>query len=115
MKKSGEMKVFFFHVSTALMGLGFLILEVSRSHSDTPQSVGLLWTSHRPVAETSTLQQTLTRDKQLRYRLDSNPQSQQASGQYIYPYNLNVGTRSICVVSFTSWLIYLKRQSQLVG
>ena len=25
----------------------------SRSHSDTPQSVGLLWTNDRPVAETS--------------------------------------------------------------
>jgi len=81
MKKLGEMKLFFFHVSTALMGLGFLILEVSRSHSDTPHSVGLLWTSHRPVAETSTLQLTLTRDRHPCYRLDSKPQSQQASGQ----------------------------------
>jgi len=26
----------------------------SRSHSDTPHSVGLLWTSDRPEAETST-------------------------------------------------------------
>ena len=29
-------------------------VEVSRSHSDTPHSVGLLCTSDRPVAETST-------------------------------------------------------------
>jgi len=87
MKKLGEMKVFFFHVSTELVGLGLLILEVSRSHSDTPQSVGLLWTSHRPVAETSTLPQTLTRDRHPCYRLDSNPQSQQASGQYITIYS----------------------------
>jgi hypothetical protein len=28
--------------------------EVSRSHSDTPQSVELLWTSDQAVAETST-------------------------------------------------------------
>jgi hypothetical protein len=83
MKKLGEMKVFFFHVSTALVGLGLLILVGSRSHSDTPQLVGLLWTSHRPVAETSTLQQTLTKDRHPCYRLDSNPQFQQTSGQYI--------------------------------
>jgi hypothetical protein len=38
------------------VGLGLLIVEVSRSHSDTPHSVGLLWTSDRPVAETSTWQ-----------------------------------------------------------
>jgi len=28
------------------------------THNDTPQSVGLLWTSDRPVAETSTWQRT---------------------------------------------------------
>jgi len=36
-----------------LMGRGLLIHEVSRSHSDTPQSVGLLWTRDRFAAETS--------------------------------------------------------------
>jgi hypothetical protein len=35
----------FFHFSTALVVLGFLIIDVSRSHSDTSDSVGLLWTS----------------------------------------------------------------------
>jgi hypothetical protein len=35
-------------------GHGLLILEVSKSHSDIPQSVGLLWTSYQLVAETST-------------------------------------------------------------
>jgi len=35
----------------------------SRTHSDTPQSVGLLWTSDRPVTDTSTWHQTtFTRD-----------------------------------------------------
>jgi hypothetical protein len=34
------------------VGLGFLIVEVLRYHSDTPHSVGLLWTSDRPVAGT---------------------------------------------------------------
>jgi hypothetical protein len=37
-----------------LGGLGLLTIEDSRSHSDTPHSVGLLWTSDQPVAETST-------------------------------------------------------------
>jgi hypothetical protein len=47
----------------------------SRSHSlDTPHSVGLLWTTHQPDAETSTSQHP-----QQSPRLDSNPRSQQAS------------------------------------
>ena len=53
----------FSHGSTALVGQGFVIVEVWRSHSDTPHSVGLLWTSDRPVAEDSTRQHIiLTRD-----------------------------------------------------
>jgi len=54
----------------------------SRSHSlDTPQSVGLLWASDLPDAQTSTWQHTaLTKDKHPWPRRDSNSQSQQASG-----------------------------------
>jgi len=37
-----------------LVGQGLLIIEASQSHSDTPQSVGLIWTSDQPNAETST-------------------------------------------------------------
>jgi len=33
---------------------GIFIIEASRSPSDTAQSVGLLWASDQPVAETST-------------------------------------------------------------
>jgi len=43
----------FFNDLTALIGQGLLIVEASRSYSDTPHSVGLLWTNDRPVAETS--------------------------------------------------------------
>jgi hypothetical protein len=43
----------FFHCSAVLLSLDLLIVHVSRSHSDTPHSVGLLWTSDRPVAEKS--------------------------------------------------------------
>jgi hypothetical protein len=41
----------FSHGSTAQRGL---LYEVPGSRSDTPHSVGLLWTSDRPIAETST-------------------------------------------------------------
>jgi hypothetical protein len=40
------------------VGLGFLIVEVSRSHSDKPHSVRLLWTSVQLAAENSTWQYT---------------------------------------------------------
>jgi hypothetical protein len=38
-----------------MRGQGLLTVEASRSHSDTPHSVGLLWTSDQPDAETSEL------------------------------------------------------------
>jgi len=38
-----------------LVGQGLLTVGVSRSYSDTPQSIELLRTSDRPDAETSTL------------------------------------------------------------
>jgi hypothetical protein len=37
-----------------LVGLGLLIIEASRSHSDTPQSIGFLRMSDQPDAGTST-------------------------------------------------------------
>ena len=40
------------------VGQGLFIIEASHSHLDTPHSVGLLWTSDQPVAETSTCQHT---------------------------------------------------------
>jgi len=42
-----------FHGSTALMGLGLLIVELEKPQTYTPHSVGLLWMSDRPVAETA--------------------------------------------------------------
>ena len=48
-------ELFFSVVLRPNAGHGLLILEVSRNtHNDAPQSVGLLWTSDQPVAETST-------------------------------------------------------------
>jgi len=37
-----------------LVDQGLLIFETCLSHSDTPQSVGLLWKNDRPDAETPT-------------------------------------------------------------
>jgi len=68
------------------VGQVLLIMEDSRSHSETPHSVGLLWTSDQPVAETSTWQHTtLTWDRHPWPRQDSNPQSQQKRGRRLTP------------------------------
>jgi len=68
------------YISTALVGLAILTLGVSRSHSDTPQSVGLLWRCDRPIAQISTwLRTILTRNWHSCARQDLNPQSQQMS------------------------------------
>ena len=45
---------FFFRGSTTLFGLGLLTGDISFSHSDTPHSVRLLWTSDQLVAENCT-------------------------------------------------------------
>jgi len=48
----------------ALQGQVILIIEASRSHSDTPRSVGLLCTSDQPDADVSTWQHaTITRER----------------------------------------------------
>ena len=44
----------FFFFLDSLVCQGLLIIHISRSHSDTPQSVGLLRTSDQPVLENST-------------------------------------------------------------
>jgi len=63
------------------MGLGVLTFEVPRSHSDILHLVGLLLTSDRSFAGTSTWRYTtLTRDRLPFPRQDSKPQTQQASG-----------------------------------
>jgi hypothetical protein len=54
---------FFLWRNSPLVGQNLLTVEASRSHLDTPLSVGLLWTSDQLVAENSTCQHTtLTRD-----------------------------------------------------
>jgi len=63
-------------VQQLLVSQGLLIVETSRSHS-----VGLLWTSDQPDAETSTWHHTtLTIIRHPSLPRVSNPQCQQASG-----------------------------------
>ena len=47
--------------------LGLPIFEVSRSHLDTTNSVGLLWKSDWPVAETSTLKHQHSQETRYKY------------------------------------------------
>jgi hypothetical protein len=71
--------IFFPVAQQPLVGQGLLNIEASQSQSDTPQSVGLLWTNDQPEAKTSTSQNaTVTRHIRPCPRGDSNPQSQQA-------------------------------------
>ena len=54
---------FFFHNAKPPVGQDLFIIEASPSHTNTPHSVGLLWTSDQPDAETYTSQHTtLPRD-----------------------------------------------------
>jgi hypothetical protein len=105
------------------VGQGLLIFGASRSHSDTPQSVGLLWMGDQPVAETSIrhahththTHKTLTRDRHQWPRRDSNPQSGQASGLRHTPYvarTLEIGGTLMLervLVKFwcNSWVIFI--------
>ena len=50
--------VFFNMAQQPPVGQGLLITEASRSHSETQHSIGLLWKSDQPDAETSTWHHT---------------------------------------------------------
>ena len=104
---------YFFHGSTALVGLRLLTVEVSRSQSDTPQSVGLLWTRDQPVAETSTWQHKTftetdihavggirTRDSIQRAAADPRlrPRGQRNRPQFQLPLDASKRHISLCVV-----------------
>jgi len=62
--KAASLNLYFFMVLQLLVGQGLLMFETSRSHSDTPHTVGLPLTSEESVAQTSTWQHTtLTTDR----------------------------------------------------
>ena len=73
---------------------GLPIIDTLPSHSDTEQSVGLLWTNDRPDAQTSTRQHTtVPRDGH------SNPQYQQASGRRPRPETARPPRSARCLYS----------------
>ena len=72
---------FFYSGAIALFGVSLLIVRDSRSHSDTPHSVGLLWTSDQPDAETSVWQHTIRTRDILALGGIRTHKSQQASGR----------------------------------
>jgi hypothetical protein len=51
------------------------------THNDASLSVGLLWTSDQPVAETFTDNTKHSQQTHIHARWDSNPQYQQLSGR----------------------------------
>ena len=55
------MHFFFTMAQETLASQGVIITQPSRSPSDTPHSVGLLWKNDQPYAETSTWQHTTRR------------------------------------------------------
>jgi len=78
--KIWPLKFCFFIVQQPPFDQDLFIIEASRSHSDTPHSVGLPWTSDQPDVETSKWKHTaLTRKRQPCPRQYHNPQSQKAS------------------------------------
>jgi hypothetical protein len=86
--------VFFFMAKRPLVGQDLLIVEASRSHSDTVHSVGSLHMSDQTNAETSKQQQaTLTRLPPP--RRDSNPQSQEAGDRKPKPQTARLSSLAI--------------------
>jgi len=70
----------------------------------TPQSVGLLWTSDRPNAETPTWQHTtFTRDRQPSPRQDSNPQPRKESSRRPTPFIINNDVK-ICITNHSLFI-----------
>jgi len=69
------------------VGRGLLIIEASRSYSDTIHSVGTLWTSYQPVAQTCTSQRTaLKTDVHVSGRIRTlNPSKQAAADPRLRP------------------------------
>ena len=61
-----------------------LIIETSRSHSDTPPSIALLWTSDQPVTEAFTWQHTTV----TRHRHYAPRGNKPYSHQVLCPYNV---------------------------
>jgi len=93
-----------------LMGQGLCKVEASRSPSDTPHSIRLLWKGDQPDAETCTWQHTIfIRDRPPCTQWDSNLHSQQTNGRK--PTRFTSRTLESAAVSWYNILLILKRIS----
>ena len=93
------------------VGQGLLNAEDPRSHSDTPQSAGLHWTSDQLVAETSIWKYTtLTTDRHPSPRRNSNSQSQPANGRRPTPLMArSLETARLCILGQDNPVVTLKK------
>ena len=93
-----------------------LVEDSSWSHSDLPRSVGLLWTSDQPHAETSTWQHTtLPRDQHPCNRWDSNPHRRKRRPQTntLDRAAIGIGRRSVLGTLFNSWKSPAEKQGKI--
>ena len=79
------------------VGQVFFIIEASRSHSDTPHTLGVLWTSGQPYAKTSAT--TFTPDG-IRTR---NPSKRAAADPRLRPRGHWYRRRGDCVEAGDGW------------
>jgi len=110
--------IFFLHGSTTVVSQNRLTIEVLRSNSDTPHSVGLPWTSDQSDAETSTWQHiTITKDRHscppppgwIRTR---NPSKGAAAGPRVRPRGHRNRRLSSLILPNTN-IINLKREEKI--
>jgi hypothetical protein len=92
------------------VGQGLLIIEASRSHSDTPHSVGFFCMSDQVDAETSTWHYVTIARQASMFWWDSNPQSQKASGYRPTSYTARpLGSANVCTRGMRYIFSALKR------
>jgi len=96
------------------MDQGLFVVEASRSHSDSLQSVGLLWTSDQPDEETSTWQHTTLQGTDIHVPGGArirNPSKRAATDPRLRPHgHQDRQTMSIFPVIFNRERIYRPRQ-----
>jgi hypothetical protein len=80
-------------VQQPLVGQGLLVIEASRSHSDTPHSVGLLWTSVSPAQRHLPDNTQHSQETHPCHRRDSNPSPSKraAANAHLSPSVIGIG------------------------
>ena len=96
-----------------LVGEGLLCTVVSQLHSDTPHSLGLLWTSDQPEAETLPDNTTLTRNINVLGGIrNSNPSKPAATDPSLRP--CGHWDQKVCVSIYIYIYIYTHTHTHTV-